>query len=93
MSKINIGGSLDEFLAEEAVLERTTAVAVKRIISWQIEQEMKAQSLTKTAMAKKMHTSGAALNRLLDESDTSHPTTLAAPLRHWARVRLELSAD
>ncbi len=52
MSKINIGSSLDEFLAEEEVLEGATAVAVKRIISWQIEQEMKAQNLTKTAMAR-----------------------------------------
>ena len=40
-------------------------------ISWQIPQEMKAQKLTKTALSKKMHTSRAALNRLLDEQDTS----------------------
>ena len=32
---------------------------------------MKAQKLTKSAMAKKMRTSRAALNRLLDETDTS----------------------
>lgn len=32
---------------------------------------MKAQNLTKTSMAKKMHTSRAALNRLLDTTDTS----------------------
>ena len=33
------------------------AVAVKRVIAWQIEQEMTAQKLTKTSMEKKMHTS------------------------------------
>lgn len=95
MSKKNIGSSLDEFLADEAMLEQATAVAVKRVISWQIAQEMKAQSLTKTAMAKKMHTSRAALNRLLDESDTSLTlTTLAsAATALGKKVRLELSAE
>jgi len=40
---------------------------------------MKAQKLTKTAMAAKMHTSRASLNRLLDEEDTSLTlTTLAS---------------
>lgn len=75
----HIGSSFDEFLGEEALLEETTAVAVKRVIAWQIEQEMAAQNLTKTSMAKKMHTSRAALNRLLDEADTSLTlTTLAS---------------
>lgn len=95
MSKIHIGSRLDDFLAEEAMLEDVTAVAVMRVISWQIEREMKAQNLTKTAMAKKMHTSRAALNRLLDETDTSLTlTTLAgAAAAVGKKVRLELSTD
>jgi predicted XRE-type DNA-binding protein len=71
MKKKHIGSNFDDFLKEESLLERSTAVAVKRVIAWQIEQEMEKQNLTKTLMAKKMHTSRAALNRLLDESDTS----------------------
>lgn len=95
MSKKHIGSRLDDYLAEEDMLEEATAVAVKRIISWQIEQEMKVQNLTKTAMAKKMHTSRAALNRLLDETDTSLTlTTLAsAAAALGKKVRLELSAE
>jgi hypothetical protein len=54
MKKQNIGNDFDDFLAEEGMLEEVTAVAVKRVIAWQIEQEMSAQKLTKTAMAKKM---------------------------------------
>ena len=66
-------------MQEEAILEEVTAVAMKRVISWQIAQEMKAQQLTKTALAKRMHTSRAALNRLLDENDASLTlTTLAS---------------
>jgi transcriptional regulator with XRE-family HTH domain len=66
-------------LQEESLLESSTAVALKRIIAWQIAQEMKAQKLTKTELAKRMHTSRAALNRLLDENDASLTlTTLAS---------------
>jgi predicted XRE-type DNA-binding protein len=71
MKKKHIGSNFDDFLQEESLLENATAVAVKRVIAWEIEQEMAKQQLTKTSMAKKMHTSRAALNRLLDESDTS----------------------
>ena len=42
MGKKNIGSSFDDFLAEEAILEESTAVAMKRVIAWQIAQEMKA---------------------------------------------------
>ena len=71
MNEKNIGSSFDEFLEEEAFLDEATAVAVKRVIAWQIAQEMKAQHLTKSSMASKMQTSRAALNRLLDATDTS----------------------
>lgn len=79
MGKKNIGSSFDNLLAEDAMLEEVTAVALKRVIAWQIAEEMKAQHLTKTELAKRMHTSRAALNRLLDEEDSSLTlTTLAS---------------
>lgn len=71
MGKKNIGSGFDNLLAEDAMLEEVTAVALKRVIAWQIAEEMKAQHLTKTELAKRMHTSRAALNRLLDEEDSS----------------------
>ena len=79
MGKKNIGSSFDNLLAEDAMLEEVTAVALKRVIAWQIAEEMKAQHLTKTELAKRMHTSRAALNRLLDEEVSSLTlTTLAS---------------
>ena len=68
MKNKNIGSDFDDFLMDEGMLEEVTAVAVKRVIAWQIEQEMLAQKMTKTAIAKKMRTSRASLNRLLDEN-------------------------
>ena len=79
MGKKNIGSSFDDFLKEEAMQEEATAVALKRVIAWQIAEAMKVQQITKTELAKRMHTSRAALNRLLDEEDPSLTlTTLAS---------------
>lgn len=79
MGKKNIGSSFDDFLKEQTMLEDATAVAIKRVIAWQIAEEMKHQKITKTELAKRMQTSRAALNRLLDEEDTSLTlTTLAS---------------
>jgi len=93
MKNQNIGSNFDDFLAEEGMLEEATAVAFKRVIAWQIEQQMAAQKITKTSMAKKMRTSRATLNRLLDENDTSLTlTTLAgAAAALGQRIRLDLT--
>ena len=92
MKSPNIGSDIDDFLADESMLEAVPAVAAKRVIAWQIEQEMSAQRITKTAMARQMRTSRAWLNRLLDENDTSLAlTTLAgAAAALGQRIKLEL---
>ncbi len=94
MANRHIGSNFDDFLVEQSMLEEVTATAMKRVIAWQIEQEMKAQHLTKTAMAARMHTSRAALNRLLDATDTSLTlTTLASAAAALGKqVRFELAA-
>ena len=65
-----MGSSFDDFLADDGRLEDATAVAIKRVITWQFEQAMELSGINKTTMAKRMHTSRAALSRLLDENDT-----------------------
>ncbi len=61
-----LGSSLESFLEEEGMLEELTAVAIKEVIAWQIQEAMKAQKLSKARMAALMHTSRAQLDRLLD---------------------------
>ena len=94
MTKKNIGSHFDEFLQEEAILEDATAVALKRVIAWQIAEEMKVQQITKTELAKRMHTSRAALNRLLDDTDPSLTlTTLASAAAALGRkVNIQFAA-
>jgi antitoxin HicB len=53
MKAQNIGTNFDDFLQEERLLDDANAVAIKQVIAWQIDQEMKAQKLTTSAMAKR----------------------------------------
>lgn len=71
MNKKHLGSRFDDFLREEQLLDQVEAVAVKRIIAYQIAQEMKRSKLTKTQMASRMRTSRAALERLLDPLNSS----------------------
>ena len=48
------GSTLDDFLYEEGISEAAKAVAVTRVITWQICQEMRKQGITKTQMAERM---------------------------------------
>ncbi len=66
MKQEHIGSDFDEFLAEEDLLAEAEAVAIKRVIAFQLEQLMREQHLTKTEMSRRMNTSRAALERLLD---------------------------
>ncbi len=96
MSKFNrhVGSDFDDFLAEEGQLEQITAIAIKRVIAWQIADAMKARGLTKKAMAERMHTSRSHLDRLLDENDTglTLETLSRAAQALGYRVKVELAA-
>jgi len=78
MKKKNIGSSFDDWLREEGIYEETTAVAIKRVLARRIGQEMIDRKLSKTDMARRMNTSRAALDRLLDpENDAVTLNTLS----------------
>ncbi len=62
----HIGSSLDDFLKEEGLYEDATNHAVKRVLAWQVEQAMREKGITKSEMARRMGTSRAHLDRLLD---------------------------
>jgi antitoxin HicB len=93
MNKKHLGSNLDDLLHKEGLLDDVTATATKRVIAYQIEQEMKRRRLTKAEMASRMKTSRAALERLLDPDNAS--VTLAT-LEHAAsalgkKLRIELA--
>ena len=67
----HIGNSFDDFLEEEGILAETEAVAVKRVVAYQVSQIMEKKHISKAAMARQMKTSRSSLERLLDPQNTS----------------------
>ena len=66
MTSERIGSSFDDFLRDEGAFEETTAVAVKRVIAWQLQEAMQEQKISKAAMARAMNSSRTQLDRILD---------------------------
>ena len=71
MNKKHIGSNFDDFLQEEDLLTDAQAVAVKRVIAFQVARLMEEQNITKSEMSRRMKTSRASLERLLDPSNES----------------------
>lgn len=89
----NVGSSLEDFLYEEGLTDSATAIAAKRVIAWQLKKVMSECRLTKTAMAARMETTRAQLDRVLNPKDGN--VTLATLQRAASAVgkklRLELA--
>jgi antitoxin HicB len=65
------GSTFDSFLEKEGIREEVEAVAIKRVLVWQLGQAMQKQQKTKQAMAKQLRTSRSQLDRLLDPKNVS----------------------
>ncbi len=66
-----IGSDFEDFLREEGRLDEATAVAVKRVLAWELEEAMKKANVSQAEMARRMSTSRAVIRRLLDANDLS----------------------
>jgi len=66
-----VGSTFDDFLAEGGLSEEVEAGAIKKIIAYQLQDAIKKENLTKTALAAQLLTSRAAVNRLLDPENES----------------------
>lgn len=65
------GATLDDVLNEDGINEQVTAIAVKRVIAWQLQQAMMERNITKTEMAARMETSRQQLSRILNPNDNN----------------------
>ena len=71
MKNNSIGSSFDDFLVEEGIAEEVEAGAIKKIIAYQLQEAIEKEQLTKTALATRLDTSRAAVDRLLDPYNES----------------------
>ena len=76
----HIGSTLEDFLREENRLEKARAIAIKRVLAWQIEQAMQAQQLTKTEMARRQ---AALLRSAPEEREALDFIEAAADFEDW----------
>jgi len=77
--KGRIGSPFDDFLKEEGIYEEVSARAIKRVLARQLDALMVDQKITKAELARRMKTSRAQLDRLLDPQNES--VTLATLTR------------
>ena len=87
----NIGSDLDDLLAENGELDEVTAVAVKRVIAWQLSEAMKESGISKSSLAKKMHTSRTVVDRILDATDDGLPLDTMTRAAHALGRRLKIA--
>lgn len=71
MDKNHIGSDFDDFLRDEGVLDEAEAVATKRVIAYQLVQEMERANISQSELARRMKTSRSSVERLLDPANPS----------------------
>lgn len=85
------GSTLDSFLKEEGMLESVEAASIKSVIAFELQKAMKKSHVSKSDLAAKMHTSRAALDRLLDPNNTSITLITLIKAAHVLGKRLQVS--
>jgi len=87
------GSDFRDFLKEQGVLDEVEERAMKQALALQLAELLKKNELTKVEMAARMKTSRAAVDRLLDASNTSVTlATLGKAARALGRkIKIELA--
>ena len=90
--KGRVGSTFDDFLKEDGIYEEVTARAIKRVIARQLGALMQEKHLSKTVLARRMQTSRAQLDRLLDPENESVTLGTLARAAHAVgrQLRMEL---
>lgn len=87
----NLKSDFDEFLKDEGIFEEVSANAIKKVIAYQIAEEMKAQNITKSKLAKLMNTSRVAIDRLLSPDNSSLTLSTLISATNALGKRLDIS--
>lgn len=93
MKPAHIGSDFDEFLKRDGLLAECEAGALKRLVAWQIEQEMKRRRISRAKLAQRMRTSQATLDRLLSQNESFVTLQLLeqAALALGRKLKIELA--
>jgi predicted XRE-type DNA-binding protein len=88
----HVGSDFEDYLEEQGSLDETTALALKRVLAWELNQAMKKANVSQAELARRMKTSRAVVHRLLNENDPSVTlstiTRAAAALGRGVKLRI-----
>ena len=93
MNKQRGGSDFDDFLEQDGLLAECEAGALKRVVAWQLEQEMKRRRISRARLASRMKTNRATLDRLFarDESSVMLQLVEQVALALGRRLKIELA--
>ena len=88
----SVGITLDEFLKEQGIYEEVSLSVAKKVYTWQLEQAIRERNVTKVTVAKRMKTSRAQLERVLDPKNdaVSIGALIKAAASVGKRIKIEL---
>lgn len=67
----NLGSNFDAFLDEEGIREEVDVMAARKVIAISLCEKMARQNITKSEFARRMGTSRAVVDRILDPNNPS----------------------
>ena len=93
MKEQHIGSDLDDFLKQDGSLAECEAGALKCVVTWQIEREMKRRRISRAKLASRMKTNPATLDRLFapDHSSVTLQLLEQVALALGRKLKVELA--
>ena len=70
------GQNFEDFMIEQGLYDEAKELAAKKLIAYKLKAEMESQNLSKSIVAKKMHTSRVAVDNILNPSYNTSIATL-----------------
>ncbi len=92
LNKAQNGSPIEDWLEAEGILQESTLSAAKKVIVWQLSEEMRLKKITNVRMAELMETSRAQLDRILNplSNNTALETLQRAAKIVGRELRVEL---
>jgi hypothetical protein len=93
MKQEHVGSDFNDFLKQDGLLAECEAGALKRVVVWQIEREMKRRKISRAKLASRMKTNCATLDRLFAQNESSVTLHLLeqAALALGRKLKIELA--
>ena len=84
----HLGSTFDSFLEEDGIKDEVELRALKKMLAGRIATRMERETITRTVLARRMHTSRTLVNRLLDPGDASVTLSTLAKASHALNMPL-----